>query len=342
MTAFQLKTKLSISFIIISLFLLLGQTTFASGKVTGGLMSKHPSWFKESFLDIGEDVSEAADNDKHVILFMHLNGCPYCYKMTEENIKHAPYTDFIKENFDIIALNIKGDKEVALNEEISLTEKALAEHFKVLYTPTIIFLNTDNKIVARINGYRNVNDFKDVLDYVHTKSYQKTSLAKFIDERKKQTYTFIAHPLLKQSTNLQALNDKPLAVMFEDKGCKDCSKLHKGYLQDPEVNKILKNYHFIRLDALSNEAITDVNGNQTTPRELAEKLKLSYRPGIVLYDKGIEIIRIESMLYKYHFTEILRYVGERHYIKYPKSFYNYLDVRTAELTKKGIDIDIGK
>ena len=73
------------------------------GKVVGGKISEHPGWFKESFLDIAEDVGEAAESDKHVILFMHLNGCPYCFKMTEENFKHAPYTDFIKENFDVIA-----------------------------------------------------------------------------------------------------------------------------------------------------------------------------------------------------------------------------------------------
>ena len=35
---------------------------------------------------------------KHVILFMEMNGCPYCYKMDEENFKHAPYRDFIQEN----------------------------------------------------------------------------------------------------------------------------------------------------------------------------------------------------------------------------------------------------
>jgi len=43
-----------------------------------------------------------------------------------------------------------------------------------------------------------------------------------------------------------------------------------------------------------------------------------------------------------HFTEVLRYVGERHYKKYPKSFYNYLGVRTDELLKEGKVIDISK
>ena len=131
-----------------------------SGKVTGSKTPSHPAWFKESFLDIGDDVSEAADDDKHVILLLEMNGCPYCYKMVEENFKGSDYSDFIQERFDVIALNVRGDREVALDEVTSLTEKALAEQLGVRYTPTVLFLNQENEPVARINGYRNVADFE--------------------------------------------------------------------------------------------------------------------------------------------------------------------------------------
>jgi thioredoxin-related protein len=312
------------------------------GVVLGGKISEHPAWFKESFLDIAEDATEAADADKHVMLFLHLNGCPYCYKMVEENIKHAPYTDFIREHFDVIALNIRGDREVALNAETSLTEKELAEHLKVTYTPTILFLNGQNKTVARINGYRSVEDFKQVLDYVQEKAYETTSLANFIDERKRSAYVFRDHPQLKTSDNLQSLAQQPLAVLFEDKGCGDCDQLHDGHLSDPEVNEVLSNFTFVRLDALSTDPLIDVHGKATTPREYAETLGLTYRPGIVLFDEGREIGRIQGMLYRYHFREMLRYVGERHYRDYPDSFYDYLDVRTAEILASGEDVNIGE
>ena len=315
----------------------------APGKITGGKTTHHPDWFKESFLDITEDVNEAADADKHVILFMHLNGCPYCYKMTEENFKNAPYTKFIKKNFDVIVINIKGDREIAFNENTSVSEKELAKRLKVRYTPTILFLNTKNKIVARLNGYRSVPDFKHILDYVSEKAYAKTTLAKYMDEKKKSgQHKFRDHPQLKTAENLQQLADKPLAVLFEDKGCVLCNQIHDGHLKSPVINKILKQFTFVRLDALSQENIIDPEGNKTTPRDYAEKLGLTYRPGIVLFDKGKEIIRIESMLYTYHFQEVLRYVGEGHYKKYPNSFYDYLNVKTAELLKSGENIDLSK
>jgi thioredoxin-related protein len=314
----------------------------APGKVVGGKMSEHPNWFKESFLDIAEDVGEAAESDRHVILFMHLNGCPYCFKMTEENFKNAPYTDFIQENFDVIAINIKGDREVALNEETSLTEKDLATRLKVMYTPTIVFLDQQNKTVARVNGYRSVPDFKHVLDYVQEKAYLKSSLSGYMDARKTAVYSFRDHPQLEPVSDLKSVTEKPLAIIFEDKGCLDCDALHDGHLKRPEVREVLKNYTFVRLDALSEEPIVDVEGNQTTPKAYAEKLGLVYRPSIVLFDKGEEVMRINSNLYTYHFEEILRYVGERHYEQYPESFYDYLDVRTAEITASGRDVDLSK
>ena len=317
-------------------------TADAPGKVVGGKMSEHPGWFKESFLDIAEDVEEAAETNKHVILFLHLNGCPYCYKMTEENFKHAPYTEFIKKNFDVIAINIKGDREVALNEETSLTEKELAVKLRVMYTPTIVFLNQQNKVVARVNGYRSVPDFKQVLDYVEEKAYLRTSLSKYLDARKEAVYSFRDHPQLKKVNDLKSVAGQPLAVVFEDKGCLDCDALHDGQLSRPEVREVLKNYTFVRLDALSEEPIVDIEGNSTTPRAYAEKLGLIYRPSIVLFDRGKEVARINTSLYSYHFEEMLRYVGERHYEEYPESFYDYLDVRTAEITASGRDVDLSK
>lgn len=313
----------------------------SAGKLVGGKPSEHPAWFKESFLDIAEDVGEAAAGGRHVMLFMHLNGCPYCYKMVEENIKHAPYTDFIRERFDVIALNIRGDREVAFNEEVTLTEKELAARLKVVYTPTVVFLDHENRVVARVNGYRSVDDFRHVLDYVDEKAYLRTTLAGYLNERKQSRYAFRSNTQLVDATDLSETGGRPLAVLFEDKDCRDCDALHDGHLQDPEVREILDEFLFVRLDALSEAPIRDPAGHMTTPRALAESLALTYRPGLVLFDEGREIMRIESLLYRYHFTEILRYVGERHYQHFPDSFYDYLDVRTAELLASGQDVNLG-
>ena len=153
-------------------------------------------------------------------------------------------------------------------------------------------------------------------------------------------YTFREHPQLKDIKDLSTVADRPLAVLFEDSACVACDELHDGHLKNPEILRALETLTFVRLDALSDEPIVDVEGNKTTPQAYAAKLGLTYRPGIVLFDKGKEIARIESKLYSYHFGGVLEYVGERHYEQYPASPFRYLDVKTAELLKAGKDVPV--
>lgn len=339
----RLPILLALAFLVSICAPVLAGEAKPAGQVTGGKMSTHPDWFKESFLDIGEDVGEAAGANRHVILFMEMNGCPYCYKMIEENFRNAPYRDYIQEHFDVIALNVKGDREVALDAETTVSEKEVADLLGVRFTPTLVFLNQDNKPVARVSGYRNVEDFKPVLEYVAEKAYETMTLAEYLDAKKPTgVYSFRAHPQIQDLTDLSTVPERPLALLFEDSGCAACEALHDGHLADPGVNAILERFTLVRLDALSEAPIVGPTGNQTTPKALAATLGIEYRPSLVLFDKGREIARIESMLYRFHFAGILEYVGERKYLDYPDSPFDYINAKTAELTAAGKDVSISE
>jgi thioredoxin-related protein len=204
-----------------------------------------------------------------------------------------------------------------------------------------VFLDRDNRPVARINGYQNVTDFKVTLDYVAERAYEAMTLAQYRAARAKPgTYAMRPHPLLEDLTNLQSVADRPLAVLFEDTACTACDALHDGHLKRPEVLKALEDFTFVRLDAQSDAAIVDVEGNATTMKAYAARLGVDYRPTIVLFDRGREIARIPGMLYSYHFTGVLEYVGQRHYERYPTSPFRYIDAKTAELLKAGKDVPL--
>lgn len=315
-----------------------------AGAVTGTKPMSHPAWFKESFLDINEDVSEAASAGRHVMLFLDMNGCPYCYKMAKENLDEAPYRDWLQAHFDVIAINVRGDREVAIDPVTTLTEKALAEQLGVRYTPTVIFLNQDNEPVARVNGYRNVTEFKQVLDYVAEKAYQSQTLAEYLETRKAAgVWQPKPDPLIREAADLPdlaAVRDRPLALLFEDGACVACAQLHEGHLADPAVRKALGAFTVVRLDPTADTAITAPDGTATTAAELAKSLGVVYRPTLVLFDGGEERARVESMLYRYHFTGVLEYVGERHYQAFPNSPFDYINDKTAKLTAAGQDVSI--
>ena len=323
--------------------LLLPTATNASetrGKITGGVLHEPPAWFKESFLEIADDVDDAHEAGKHVLLFFELNGCPYCDRMLEESFEAEPLTSYIQANFDTISINIQGDREIAFNEEISVTEKELGEILKVYSTPALLFLNADNKTIVRINGYRAPERFKQVLEFVATRSYQTTNLADYLQAKlDRNVYQLRANSLFSEVTDLSTV-DGPLMVIFEDGSCYDCNEFHDGILAHKQVREEITPFTIVRLDADSSAAIKDVYGNATTPAELARKHEMIYRPGVLVFDDGNLIRRHDSLTFPHHFKESIRYVAGGFYQQ--TDYRNYSLQRTEELLANGVVIDLGR
>ena len=314
----------------------------ATGKITGAQRVELPAWLKDSFLDILEDVAEASEQGKHLMLFFYLSDCPYCHKMLEEDFEDAPYRQFIQDNFDVIAIDIRGAREVAFTPELHLTEKELARHLGVRYTPTILFLDRDNQVVLRLNGYRSPQAFKYALDFVQEQAYRSGSLSQYIERKaNKPVYVLRKDSAFSSITDLHKITDKPLAVIFEDKTCDECNAFREEVLGRAETKALLEKFTVVRLDALSDEAIIEPSGKPSTPKAFAAELGISYRPGVVLFDKGKEIIRIDGMLRSFHFQQVLRYVADKQYEQYP-SFSGYRRASQQEILKSGRDIDIWK
>jgi hypothetical protein len=61
-----------------------------------------------------------------------------------------------------------------------------------------------------------------------------------------------------------------------------------------------------------------------------------------MFDQGVEVMRIDALLYSYHFAGHLRYIGERHYKQYPESVFDYLRVYRQTILDSGQDIDLSK
>ena len=310
-----------------------------SGKVTGIANFEIPSWFKDSFLEIAEDAAEAGASDKQLLLFFHLNNCPYCARMLKENFISEPNQSFIQANFDCIEINIKGDREVVFDENTTLGEKALAEQLNVLHTPTIIFASSDNQPVLRINGYRNPKRFRLALDYVHQQAYKKVSFSQFsAGQTEDAGYQFRDHPAFSSTNNFQTAAKKPLAVVFEDAHCEDCNNVHDTLFAHKDVRAAFDQLTVVRVDASSGAPIIDVDGNKTSARNWVNELNITYRPGVILFDRGKEIARIDNRLYSWHFSAFVKWVAGRHYEAYPDVFEYMAKLREARLAR-GEDVN---
>jgi len=345
------NNKLKSSLLIACLFLLMGSVQAEAkkqGKLLGVADVVVPSWFKDSFLDFREDAKEAAESGKHMLVFADLKGCPYCAQMLKDNFKKSEADggnrEFIQKHFDSIHIDIKGSREIAFNEDTEVSEKDLARALNVSFTPTLLFMDANNKIVARVNGYRSPREFRQVLNFVHEKAYLKTDLASYrLKHLKDSVYTLLDHDEFSPITDLKKASetDKPLAVLFEDKTCDECERFHKEILDLKETKRLMKAFNFVRLDALSPQKIIDPQGNETTAGEWLKKENISYRPALLVYLKGKEKVRITGLIKSFHFQQLLSYFALKKYNEYP-NFIAYGEEYTKKILDSGKDVDIWK
>lgn len=335
--------RLFSNFVITLSLLMLGNghlNAAERGTIIGGVTHQAPSWFKESFLDIADDVDEAAEENKHVILFFQLNDCPYCDRMLSESFESEPLTSYIQQHFDTIAINVRGDREIAFNEDISVTEKELSKILEVFATPAIVFLNNENETIARVNGYRAPQRFQTVLEYVATGAYESLTLGDFQSAKlARNVYQLRDNTLFSNITDLSSV-DGPLMVIFEDGSCYDCNEFHDGVLAHEDVLREISAFTIVRLDTDSDQVITDLSGNKTTAGDLARQYNMLYRPGVLAFDDGNLIRRTDSLVFPHHFKELMRFVAGGFHKEL--DYATYSQQRTEELLSSGVTIDLGR
>jgi thioredoxin-related protein len=101
------------------------------------------SWFALSFLNLKDDFAETKAAGKRFAVIFEQRGCPYCAKLHTEVLAQRYINDYLRENFTILQLDLWGAREVTDFDGAVLSERALAERWGVIFTPTVVFFKDD-------------------------------------------------------------------------------------------------------------------------------------------------------------------------------------------------------
>ena len=147
-------------------------------------------WFVESFLELGDDLDQAAKHGKRFAIVWELKGCPYCKETHFVNFARSDIADFVRSNFEILQLNIIGSRKVTDFDGIEMTEKQIAAKYGVRFTPTFQFFpptpaglkekTADKREVARMAGYLRPDDFLAMFRYVRENAYETKTFRDFL------------------------------------------------------------------------------------------------------------------------------------------------------------------
>lgn len=317
----------------------------SEGELAAGMVNpgheEHPDWFKVSFLDLYEDIEDAADNNKRLLIYYYQDGCPYCKKLLQENFSQRSISDKTQKYFDVVSINLWGDKEVTVGDR-TYTEKEFAEALKVQYTPTLLFFNEKNKIVFRANGYYPPEKFSALLDYIGQKQETKISYQDYMEKVNPQVSSGRLHDDINSVAPITDLTQatKPLLVMLEQKKCVTCDELHLDILKREESMKLLSRFNVAVLDMWSEVIIKTPSGKKMKVRDWAKNMDVKYAPSLLFFDNnGNEVFRADAYLKAFHTQSVMDYVSSGAYKK-QSNFQRYIDERADHLREQGIEVNL--
>ena len=117
---------------------------------------------------------------------------------------------------------------------------------------------------------------------------------------------------------------KRLVMIFEQRGCIYCAKMHEDILSDPEVADFLKaNFKIVQYNMFGDEEVTDLDGDVLTEKTAARKWGYVFTPTIVFLPETVPadgvslsqaaVATMPGAFGKWTFLNMFRWVDEKGY-----------------------------
>jgi thioredoxin-related protein len=144
----------------------------------------HQRWFALSFLDLAQEFTEAKAAGKRLAVIFEQRGCPYCARLHTKVLAERYINDYVRANFAIVQLDLWGAREVTDFDGARMPEKALAERWGVIFTPTVVFYKDDLaglegkwgrplEAIERLPLSYGRDTFYDLFVWVRAKGYER-------------------------------------------------------------------------------------------------------------------------------------------------------------------------
>jgi len=199
--------------------------------------TQEPDWFKQCFLDLGEDLAEArAAGKQGLMIVFHSEGCAYCKAFVDVSLRVPEIAARVRRHFGALYLDMLADAELADSRGDTMRVKDFAKREGAQFSPTVAFYDHDGRRLYRVTGYQSPERFREILDYVVGGHFRDGSLIEYRAKRSSPREanslpSRIAQALTTLDLDRREPADRPLLVVFEKNDC-DLCELYKREFVD--------------------------------------------------------------------------------------------------------------
>lgn len=165
---------------------------FASAATAAGYIGDDglhkQDWFLDSFLEVGEDLKEAAGEGKDFMILVEQAGCPYCAELHAVNFARDEIVSYITDRFNVVQLDLFGSREATDFDGSPMEERDLVFKWGVQFTPTTLLYSAENAgketffetETFRLPGYLKPFHYLRSLEYVAEDHYKEMSFQRYL------------------------------------------------------------------------------------------------------------------------------------------------------------------
>lgn len=133
-------------------------------------------------IDINKLVIEAKKQNKFIMFFHHVPGCPYCQAMLDENFKDENILQILNKDFIYVDI-YTADKDTIVFKDFSGNHKEFSQYIGAFAYPATVFMNKEGKVIHIAIGYRNIDEHITDITYISTKSYETMNFQTYKEKR---------------------------------------------------------------------------------------------------------------------------------------------------------------
>jgi thioredoxin-related protein len=135
------------------------------------------------FIDHDVGMQRARQEAKPILLYFGRYGCACCDHVNRKTFSDPGLKQLFSDNYVLIYVDAEGGKRIRLPSGERLTEGELGARLGAFATPLFVFMAPEGGVVAKIPGFKTVDDFKDYDRYVRGGHYRKQTLPEFLGSK---------------------------------------------------------------------------------------------------------------------------------------------------------------
>ena len=148
-------------------------------------------WFLDSFLEMPDDLADAAAEGRYLMVLIEQAGCPYCRELHNVNFARSEIVDFITQHFVVVQLDLWGSRAVVDFDGEAMPEKDISAKWGVNFTPTTLIFGLEGDDPAnffeaelfRMPGLLKPFHYLASLEYVVSGQHNEQPFQRFLQDK---------------------------------------------------------------------------------------------------------------------------------------------------------------